>query len=335
MSLFEYNYQITDKSADDVWEPTEYKVMHFGSGTATFGKDSSQATITYMVEYSAVERFIDTVLGKTVLGGETGLTRSALTTDFDSANGSLPEEHPYFYNFYAASAEVTPVGTSEQTDFGPTWNKARVAVVFRPPPYVVATDAAVSALDIPELGRFVSTTTEASTEFLTSANYFRFVSVPPDANPKLLDSTQGQLVSLIKYSVTWHQIPTAAGGVGPDLTNPPNIDAIRACYGRLNDETTDTFLGYGPGCVLLLSAAWKLVLPQTALQSNYYWDITYTFGIRDFGDSDVEDGYRRGWNYVYDATSTADNKWRLVSTDGTVDGGLIYQYTDLTQLFTL
>lgn len=328
MSLEEYNYVETTKRADEEWDATEYKILHKNSGGGTFAPGSSQAIQTYICEYFHVERFIDTVLGKTVTGGATGIVRSAATPDFDPANGSLPQEHPFFYNFYANSAEVVPLGKSDNNVVveGPVWNKAMVTVVFRPPPYMVLADDETSG-DIPEMSRFTSVTVEPSVESLSSANFFYFVQTG-----NLLDSTQGKLVNLTKYNVTWHQIPITPG----DFINPPNINSIKDCWGKVNDAD---FMEYGAGTVLLMSASWKLVMPQTASQNNYYWDITFVFGVRDQGDSEVpgvDIGTRIGWNYVFDASNPAGTGgWDLVTTDGLVTGGKLYQEEDFSALFTI
>lgn len=331
MSLAEYGYEITAKAPSEEWGPTDYKILHRGSGGGTFAKDSSQATMTYICEYYFIERFIDVVMGKTVKNGSS-LSRSASTPDFDSGQGSLPEEHPYYYNFYASSAEVEPLGTSEQDPtIGPLWNKAKVTVVFRPPTFLVLGDSGNWTY---ESERFVTKTTEGQSEFLTKNGYFYWVGRTNGGQPVPLDIQPGQQVPGMRLAYTWHQIPVVPDANGnPDLGKVPNLDTIQFLLGNVNLVEFD---GYPPGTVVFSAWSPKLVCPQAATASGYYWDITYTFGVRDYGPSltPVYTDEHAGWNYAYDS-AVLPGVWRLYTSNGTETGETMYGYQDLNELFAV
>lgn len=329
MSLAEYGWVYTTKRPDQVWSAGEYTIQHLESGNGTFAKDSSQATLTYLCEYFEVEKFLDCVLGKTVKSGST-LLRSASSSNWNDANGSLPESHPDYENFYAATAEVTPMGTSTQTNTSPVWHKAKVTVVFRPPTYNVLGDT--ETLTNGELDRFVTKQPGGRAEFQTTQGFFAFVNDLIPGDRRVLDITPGFIIPSVTLQYTWHQIPTVDRADGkPDLGTVPNINTILSHYGQLNEVEFD---GYPPGTVLFDDFAPKLVLPQVTTAGNYYWDITYSFKVRDYGLSDtpVVADEHVGWNYAYDPLQA---KWRLYTTTGISTGGTQYLYNDLTDLFAV
>jgi hypothetical protein len=324
--LSEFGYEITDKGNDEAWDPTDYKILYENSGDCTFGRESSQATVAYMVEYFDVGQFIDVVLGKTVLDGG-GLRRSAASPDFDGSQGSLPEPHPWVENLYAATASVAPSGRVIQVGGRPVYQKARVTVSFRPVDYNVISDADYDADT--EVDRFVSKVPEGSAEFQTSQGLFRFVT---DPQKRPLDIQPGFVVAAQRFVYTWHQIPVATRDDGqPDLGRVPNIDTILPLVGAINSLEFD---GFAPGTVLFSSFSPKLVLPQLAGPDSYYWDISYTLGVRDYGASPtpVLPGESIGWNYAYDPTR---HIWDLYTDTGTTGGKTMYSYSNLNVLFTV
>lgn len=326
MSLAEYGYEITDKDVNETWEPWEYKILHDGTGTGTFAPDSSQAAIAYICEYYYHEKFIDVVIGKTVKVGSQ-LRRSASAPSFDDLNGSIPEEHPYYFNFFASSVSVEPLGKSSQDPFiGPLWPKAKITVVFRPPTYNVIPDDEYAGST--EIDRFVTRQYDGQAEFQTSMGFFKFV-----PGGRVLDITPGQTVSATKYLYTWHQIPVLTRPDGrPDLGTPPVVGVVDSLVGSVNEVEFD---GYPPGtCLFIAPGPMKLVLPQVATQDNYYWNLSYVIGIRNYGSSStpVVPGEHRGWNYAYDPLAS---QWKLFTTDGTTTGATLYPYADLNDLFVV
>lgn len=323
--LSEYGYKITDKNASDStpWESNEYKILWKDSGTGTISRDASQGTFVYLVEDKYLSRFLDVVLGKTVKVGS-ALRRSAASAVFDGTQGSLPEPHPDWDNFYAASASIERMGVPDQKDSGTVWKKAKVTVVFKPLDYNVIGDGIVAD----EFSRFVTKEAEGQADFQTSsATQFRFVT---DPNHRLLQFTPGMIVPAARFTYTWRQIPVALRTDGyPNLTVIPNYFTVQGLVGKVNSVAFD---GFPPGTLLFSNWKQKLVLPQVANQGSYYWDIQYQFGARDYGTSSVEGGYNIGWNYVWDVTNA---RWDLVTDNGTSGGKKLYGYADLSPLFAI
>jgi hypothetical protein len=329
MSLQEYGWRITDKKASETWSQGEYQILSEGSGTGTFAKDNSQAALTYLCEYYNVEQFLDCVLGKTVKVGS-ALRRSASAPNWDEANGSLPEAHPYFDNFYAATAELDTRGTSQQMPYGPLWKKAHITVYFRPPPFNVLADTAT--LTNGEVDRFVSSVNEGQAEFQTTLGYFAFVNNSDPQDRRVLDIPPAFVIVAERYQYTWHQIPAADRADGqPDLKKVPNRTTIQGLVGKLNSVAFD---GFAPGTVLFSGYTPKLTMPQVTTAGNYYYDITYTLGVRDYGTTTTPlvTDEKAGWNYAYDPTQ---QKWRLYTNTGTTAGKPMYEYADLNSLFSV
>lgn len=318
MSLEEYGYRITEQSGSVPWGPTEYKILHEGSGAGTFARESSQASVSYICEYVWVERFLDTILGKTVKAGSS-LRRSASVPVFDPSNGSTPESHPFWKNLWAASAEVIPLGTAATTPSDiPYWKKAQVNVMYRPVDYNIIPDYNYS--EPTEINRFVSKVPDGSAEFQTSQGIFKFVS---DPQHRPLEIQPGFVIASQRVVYTWKQVPVSFRPDGrPDLGRVPNIDTILGLLGQIN---FDTFDGYPPGTVLFSSFSPKLILPQLASENSYYWDIAYSFGIRDYGVSTTPlvPGEHIGWNYAFDP---ARKVWDLYTDTGTTSGNGMYAY---------
>lgn len=332
--LSEYGYVYTDKKISEPWEENEYRYHLEDYGKGTFGRDSGQAAITYQVEYQFLDRFLDVVLGKTVRLGPGQLSRSNTSGDFDSINGSLPEEHPNFPGRFAATAEVSvPPKAVTTTDlFGkenPQYDKAFITVVFRPVDYNVIGDDIVDTEDL----RFCSVKRESSIEFQTAMGAFYFVqAVGDDGKHRALDLTPGFTVATTKYNWVWRQIPVVERSDGyPDLVNPPNADLLVSLAGSVNSQT---FAGKEPGTMLYVGAVPTLINPQTATANQYYWDIAFQFSERDYGVSPVPfvTGEHMGWNYAFDPLN---KRWDLYTTDGTTTGGTMYKYADLNDLFVI
>ena len=319
--LSEYNYIYTTKKPTDEWEANEYTILNDQSGRGTVSADASQVTTQYLCEYKHLGKFLDTVMGKTCKVGA-GLSRSASTPNFDESQGSLPEPHDTFANFYASSATFEKAGQPTKKDGPTTWNKAKVSVVFRPPMWNVIKDGVVPS----EIYRFIEKKATGQADFQTSsATSFKFVT---DPNHRLLQFSPGRMVPAARFSYTWKQIPVALRSDGkPNLTVVPNFFTLQSLVGSVNSVAFD---GFPPGTLLFANWSQKLVLPQLSSDGFYYWDITYEFGNRDYGTSTLESGYNIGWNYVLDVLN---DRWDLVTDTGTVGGRKQYQYADLTPLF--
>lgn len=329
MSLIEYGYTVTNTDPNQAWDATEYQIMARTSGGGTFARDNSQATMVYLVEYETVEQFIDVVLGKTVKSSTPGfLSRSATAPEFDTSQGSLPEPHPYWSNFWAATADVVTTGQADQEWWGPTWTKAIVTVVFRPVTYNVISDE--DYLSTTEIDRFVTKVNEGSADFQTAQGQFRFVTDPKN---RPLEIQPGIVIANQKLVYTWHQVPVYFDPLLnlPDLGQIPNISTVIPLLGTVNSVAFD---GYEPGTIVFNSYTGKLVLPQAATENNFYWDIQYSFGYRDYGVSTTPmvTGEHIGWNYAYDPLR---HLWDLYTNDGTTGGATMYRYSDLNPLFSV
>lgn len=335
--LSEYNYQIRSASTANLpWNSNQYCILNNTSGSGTFSKDGSQTTLVYLCEYDYHEQFLDVVIGKTVISGG-DMLRSASNPSFSSINGSLPEPHPRYYNFYAASADVQPMGVPgmDSIDDSPYWNKAKVTVVFRAPDYNIISDDDYEAPTTgSEINRFTTKITTSSTDLQTVNGAFKFVS-SPDKLP--LDFNPSFTVAQRHIQYIWRQIPVATRSDDqPDLGYPPNIDLIECLEGRLNSLTFD---GNPPGTVLFANAEWKLIFPQTADEDAYYWDITYNMVLRNYGPTggagqppSYVTGEYIGHNYAWNGYLSTPF-WDLYTNDGTATGVPQYQYCDLNQLF--
>ena len=349
MSLAEYKYVITDKHGDIPWEANEYKIVHENSGGGTFSTNGSQATVSYIFEYDYVFQALEVLLGKTVKFGST-LRRSAHNAFYCPTNGSMPDNHPYFFNYWASSATLNPYGTSSNAEdqYGvyPKWNKAVVNVVYKPLDYNVIED------DIPvtyEYQRFTSVKPEGTAEFQTSQGLFYFLGDNPSSSSISSSSSgssgslpiaplniqPGQIIPATKLTYTWHQIPCAILPNGyPDLKAPPNFSNMFSLVGKVNSVTFDN---YPPGTVLFAAPATPRLIPPASAQYNaYYWEIDMTFGVRNYGVSPTPyvTGEYIGWNYAYSPIIT-DKRWRLYTSNGSLTGDTMYQYGDLNNLFAV
>ena len=304
--LSDYGYALTDKKPHEAWAGTDYLILHDDSGTGTFARDNSQATLSYLCEYNFVDRFVVAVLGKTTASGGT-LARV------------LPEPHPYFDNFYAASCDVAPVGQSANYPAGPVWRKAKVTVAYRPATYLIAADGVAAA----EYGRFTSVTTEANVEMLTTG--LGTMQLVNPARP-LPDNPPSFATNSVRKSYTWHSVPAYSS----DFTTPVMEATVLSLAGTTNSLAFD---GYAPGTCLFLGFSPRQVLPNVATSGSYYWDVTYLFSIRDNGDSPVVSGERLGWDYIYDPLRSGGPGFNLVTTTGTVSGQRLYRRADHNLLF--
>ncbi len=325
----EYGYVITSKSPSIAWNANEYRILDKESGGGTFAKDNSQATISYLCEYAHFEQFIDVVLGKTVKSGSS-LKRSAASPTFGPTNGSMPQEHDYLYNFFAASATVDTEGTSIQAFGGPVWSKAIVNVVFRPPSYPVMSDYYFSISAGNESVRFTTKVSEYSAEFQSTLGQFVWQGkTTPEGNPWPLDIQPGFIVPSTRWIYTWHQIPAStvsyAGKTFPILGRPPMYSTVVPLLGSINNANFD---GFNIGTCLFSGWAPRLILPSAATDGNYYWDVAYQFTIRDYGSSSYGGEYK-GWNFAYDPILA---RWDRYNT---TTGQTMYPYSDLNTLFNV
>jgi hypothetical protein len=74
--------------------------------------------------------------------------------------------------------------------------------------------------------------------------------------------------------------------------------------------------------------------------SDFTWDISYTFMVKDFGFNSTYNE-EMGHQYLYDIVGRPNPapvipaQWDLVTADGTRTGNRIYQTCDLNQLFLI
>ncbi|OWK46629.1 hypothetical protein FRUB_00328 [Fimbriiglobus ruber] len=204
-------------------------------------------------------------------------------------------------------------------------------MVFRPPLFNVIPDDEYD--DDTEINRFTIKTTDGSSDLISIPGVFKFCASTGDFKQPL-DISPAKTVQNGHVSYTWLQVPVAIRGDGyPDLGKVPNFDTIQGLLGSLNQFTLDE---YAPGTLLFATWSSKLTLPQTATSNSYYWDITYNFSVRDYGESPyagssgIPAGEHIGWNYAW---SGYTGSWDLYSTTGDPSGGTMYNYADFGPLF--
>lgn len=65
---------------------------------------------------------------------------------------------------------------------------------------------------------------------------------------------------------------------------------------------------------------------------NRYWEIAFKFLVRDNGMVGSPINEHAGHNFFWDQ---GQQRWDLVTTDGTTAGKRLYEYADLNTLFTI
>lgn len=277
--------------------------------------DNSSATRVFLVDWNMQSQFVDDLLGWAVVKSGGGLKRI------------LPEEHPNYDYFYASDVSIKPYGKPSVAGVNQsTWNIAEITASYKPLDYAVRSDAAIDT----ELNRFVSRSPQVKAEYLTYNNTgMKWV-----AGVLAGDSLQfspGIIIPGMTQTYTWHQVPAQIDPTLVDIDSEyriPTLENVLPLVGKCNNATFDN---QPSGCVLLTQVEGKMIMPKLK-DGYYYWDIAYTFEMKNYGDSVDEPGKKAGVNYIY---CPGDGQYHLVTTDGTTAGNRIYGSGDFSKLFKI
>ncbi len=276
--------------------------------------DNSTATRIFLVDWSMQSLFIDDLLGFATVTTTGGLARV------------LPEEHPDYSYFYATDVSVKPVGRPGTTGVNQsTYDVAEIAVTYKPLPYAVREDDDIET----ELDRFVSRTPQVKAEYLTYNNTgMKWVGGALDGQS--LQFTPGIIVPGMTQTYTWHTVP-AVLPTFDDANSEYRIPTLANALPLLGKCNATEFDGQPPGCVVLTQVDGKMVMPKLK-DGFYYWEIVYTFDMKNYGVSVDNPSEYAGVNYIY---CPADGNFHLVTVDGTPTGRRIYTSGELNQLFVI
>ncbi|WP_020469322.1 hypothetical protein [Zavarzinella formosa] len=314
MSLENWTYVPVGVSTEDLgaYQYLEGKE----TGRESYSSGGSQCTRVFLVAWDQRGRFIDDLLGYSYIDGSGRICRV------------LPDSHPEISNQYATDCSVEGIGqlgiARTGTAFG-SWTTAVITANYKPRPYAIDSDSDVSYYSVvgdhPELHRYLTRNSTFSVEMLTVQGAMKFVT-----SQRAIPNPPGKAIGTIGLQYVWNEVPAIS-------FNPfviPNLSAIKACFGKVNNTVFDGGGGnYPPGTVLFLGVDPQQIMPRLN-GDNYYWTITFSFLYRDNGF--VESlGENAGHNYLFEPTTG----WDLVTTDGTSGANRIYQSADLNTLFNL
>lgn len=298
------NWILAGSSVPNDAIPLGYFKEQKESGKETYAHGNSSATRVFLCCWNCRAAFVDDVLGYAYLDGSNTLHRV------------LPDPHPDLYNFWAGDATIEGIGTVGVGVNGAiAFPTAKVTVNYRPFPYRFLADAFTGS----EINRYVSRQYAFNADYLTVNGTMKFVTPVP---PTVLTAPPGRITGTMELTLTWHEVP----GKATNPFEPPNIENVIDCYGRVNDSDFD---GYDAGTVLFMGIDPQMSTPRLA-GDNFYWTIAMKFLIRDNGAG--IGGETAGHQYLYDV---ANARWDLVTSDGLTGGPRIYQEADLNSLFVI
>jgi hypothetical protein len=254
---------------------TEYK----DTGNEQFSPENSTIARTYMVRWEERAAFLDDLLGYS-RQNNTDILRV------------LPDEHPEYPLFFAQEAQVKGGGQLTNRgiggQFAPLWNVGFINTVYKAFDFAVIADDLVTG----EWERFTTKSAAPNTTFLSLNSAFVWRNTQFAGVPRVITSAPGIRLPSVELKYTWRQIP----GVLPDRYAIPTIDNIQTCLGTLNNATFD---GYLAGTLLFAAVNPKLMKPRLATNPVPYWDLEYTFILRNNG-TDAVSGGAIGHNFLFD-----------------------------------
>lgn len=273
----------------------------------TVNGDDAFGQASYLVSWFAASAFVDDLVGY-----------SAINPD-NSIHRELPHEHVYFFNFYATSAELRPLGVASIDAVGDyVGDVARVNVTYRPLAFRVLPDNKIAG---DETKRYVERMSMPVVEYLSLQGNMQFVSRTTN---KAINSPQGKIISKREIRMRWVDVPAKNN----DPFHLPNEAAVAALHGKVNEFPFDD---YPAGTLLFKSVEPKLVKPK--LQTGTYsWDITFVF---DHMDNGVIAAFQEnaGHNFIYDVIN---GRWDLITHSGAnLNGNRIYEQGNFQTLFEI
>lgn len=317
----------------------EYSIA-MGTGPASFDGDNSQSTIVYLVNWSDHKSFIDRLLGSSTYGS-LGSNASNLYRD-------IPEQHPEYLSQFAVHADVVPEGFDEERRAAGqsmvdangiiTANIARIVTTYRSLPFTVIKDEEYTP---PEYTRYTYIENDFGVETINATGKMSFYS----GNHNGLDHPPPIFVNVQSRMVTWFDIPADPN----DEFVPANWYYIKQSVGKINSAP---FMNEPTGTVLCLAPKFIPKKPNAA-NGNKLFDVVMPFQIKNNGyginyylpssprvigvDAQrpaFEDDYA-GFNYFYNQYLGTNNRFDLMSHDGTAGGRRVYFSADHNNLFKL
>lgn len=279
-------------------------------GAESMMDDNASVRKVYLVDWSQRGQFLDDLLGSAQVGGT--------VTGGSVLARVLPEQHPEWKNFYAVDADSKYVGPAQGYDDSnsPTFPYAQITTTFKAVDYAVLDD---DASQTNELYRFVQRGYAYTTEYLTIQGVMQFVS---RANNKALDTTPGMNTGFVEKTYTWWWVPADSGSSGFNVPNETNIV-------KLNGTCNLTTFDGNPPQTVLLNGVDAVLLKPKLRSGQRYWKITFKMLIKNNG-AGISTDAAAGVNYIYD---TVNQRWDLITDDGTFTGNRIYPTGELNNLF--
>lgn len=293
------------------WPDTGLGTLVYGelkdSGNAGFGVNNSGADRHFIIDYGEEEVFLLDLLGWSFWQS-------------NALKRRLPDQHPLFTNFYATSATLEPWGAPAKNPDIPFIKKKfwKVSAQYEAVDYAVLADADVTS----ETQRYCSFKYGFQTQFLTTTSFFQF-----EASRNKIGTQPAVRTAQMQLQLTWHNVPS----LDAEPFKIPVESKIKALQGKVN---SDTFLGFPAGTVQFVGADPQFAKPRVSSTVGdpglYSWDITYTFLIKDEGESPLYAPERIGWQHSYDLK---ENRWDRVRS--IVGNELPFQTGAFAGLFTI
>ncbi len=327
MSLDSWNFVPENSTTPDDYGDDDYSEA-YNSGEMSMSGGSPSITRTFYIRGDRIPEFMDDLLGYSDAAG------SAITR-------VLPDPHPYYTNFFALEAKIQPLGQMYQAEFmGKAFLEQTVAKItaeYRSPMYEVKEDGDIAD----ELERFVTRQYGFGGDAITiNSTGMQFVSnVGADGRHLALNQPPARPTMTMDLTYTWHMVPPNPS-TSPFI--PPNLTAIKNCYGKVNDTTFDDLhMACPPGTVLFLGLDPKFTnyrfINAVDRSENMFWEINMKFLYRDNGFVSRTVGpntisEQAGHNFIWDQSK---QWWDLITTTGEVGGGRLFETADLNTLFTI
>lgn len=296
----------------------------YNSGDMSMNQGSPSITRVFYIRGDRIPDFMDDLLGySTGTGGTISRT--------------LPDPHPYYSNFYAMEAKVNLLGQMYQATFmGKAFleqNVVKVTAEYRSPMYEIKADEDIGD----ELERYVTRQYGFGGDAITiNSTGMQFVSnIGADGRHLALNQPPARPTMTMELQYVWHMVPP-----NPDTSPyiPPNLGSIIDCYGKVNSTVFDDLhMDCPAGTVLFLGVDPKMTnyrfISTEDPHDNIFWEISFKFLYRENGFvSRGSINESAGHNFIWDQSK---QWWDLITNDGTVTGGRLYETADLNTLFTL
>ncbi len=226
------------------------------------------------------------------------------------------------HGFYAMNASVEGKGVLGKSALAGSvdWTIAVITCEYRPVDFAVLDNSLISSSPGGELARFCTRKYAFAADYLTLEGAMKYVTRPDHT---ALQVPPAKITGNITKTITWHEVPAKIA----NPFTPQNIANITTCLGKVNTETFD---GNLPGTVLFVGVDPQMVTPKLST-TQYTWEISLSFLVRDNGLC-AATGEEAGHQYRYD---TPNQRWDLITSDGTLGGPRVYETADLNNIFVI